>query len=329
MSAEWLRAVGGFNDIRIAGLVDIRPEAAEARAKEFGLNTDRVYTRLDQAIHDCRADAVFDVSVPSAHYVVTMTALKHRCHVLGEKPLADTLARARRMVEASRRARRIYAVIQNRRYEPGVRSVRAAIEAGHLGRVEEIHADFFLGPHMGGFRELMPHPLLMDMAIHTFDAARYLSATDPVAVYCHAFNPKRSWYRGAASAACVFEMTRGVTFTYRGSWCAEGLRTKWNSQWRLIGDRGTLTWDGDADIRVEVRRGRPPRGELYAPLRSIRVPRVKVEHEGHAGLIREFVDCVRAGRKPETIASDNIRSLAMVLAAVASAKSRRRVPVRW
>src|SRR5687767_2466091 len=111
MSAEWLRAAAGFEGIRIAGLVDIRREAAEARAKEFGLDPNRVYSRLDEAIRACRAQAVFDVSVPSAHYAVTMTALRHGCHVLGEKPLADTFARARRMVEASRRARKIYAVI--------------------------------------------------------------------------------------------------------------------------------------------------------------------------------------------------------------------------
>ena len=35
----------------------------------------------------------------------------------------------------------------------------------------------------------------------------------------------------------------------------------------------------------------------------------------HAGQIADFVDCVREGRTPETIASDNIKSLAMVFGA--------------
>lgn len=50
---------------------------------------------------------------------------------------------------------------------------------------------------------------------------------------------------------------------------------------------------------------------------------------GHPGLIREFVDCVKRGRKPETICTDNIKSLAMVFAAIDSAEKDRRVPVRW
>ena len=55
-------------------------------------------------------------------------------------------------------------------------------------------------PTSGGFREEMDSPLLVDMAIHTFDAARYVTGGDPVSVLCTEFNPPWSWYRGAASA---------------------------------------------------------------------------------------------------------------------------------
>ena len=60
--------------------------------------------------------------------------------------------------------------------------------------------EFFKAPHFGGFREEMAHPLLVDMAIHAFDAARYLLGADPVSVYCEAFNPAWSWYAGDAAA---------------------------------------------------------------------------------------------------------------------------------
>ena len=50
---------------------------------------------------------------------------------------------------------------------------------------------------------------------------------------------------------------------------------------------------------------------------------------GHAGLIDEFVDCVRRGRTPETVCTDNIKSLAMVFAAIESAKRGRRVAVKY
>ena len=62
-------------------------------------------------------------------------------------------------------------------------------QAGTLGPLTTLHSDFYIGAHFGGFREQMRHVLLLDMAIHTFDAARLLSGADPVAVYCQEWNP--------------------------------------------------------------------------------------------------------------------------------------------
>jgi predicted ABC-type sugar transport system permease subunit len=39
-------------------------------------------------------------------------------------------------------------------------------------------------------------------------------------------------------------MPGGAVVSYRGSWCAEGLRTSWEAAWRIVGERGTLTWGG-------------------------------------------------------------------------------------
>nr|NIP78096.1 gfo/Idh/MocA family oxidoreductase [Gemmatimonadota bacterium]NIQ52472.1 gfo/Idh/MocA family oxidoreductase [Gemmatimonadota bacterium]NIX43014.1 gfo/Idh/MocA family oxidoreductase [Gemmatimonadota bacterium]NIY07189.1 gfo/Idh/MocA family oxidoreductase [Gemmatimonadota bacterium] len=50
---------------------------------------------------------------------------------------------------------------------------------------------------------------------------------------------------------------------------------------------------------------------------------------GHASLIEEFVRSIRAGATPETICTDNVRSLAMVLGAVESAERGRRVEIEW
>lgn len=89
----------------------------------------------------------------------------------------------------------------------------------------------------------MDHPLIVDMAIHTFDQARFISGTDPISVYCHEYNPPGSWYKGNAAAICIFEMSDGSVFTYRGSWAAEGQNTSWESAWRVTGSEGTALWD--------------------------------------------------------------------------------------
>jgi predicted dehydrogenase len=50
---------------------------------------------------------------------------------------------------------------------------------------------------------------------------------------------------------------------------------------------------------------------------------------GHAGIIAEFVRCVRTGARPETHCADNIKSLAMVFGAIESAEQGRPVTIRW
>ena len=61
------------------------------------------------------------------------------------------------------------------------------------------------------------------------------------------------------------------------------------------------------------------------------VPLPELEHTGHAYLIRQFAEHVQSGGETELAcpAADNIKSLAMVLAAVDSAARGERVPVRW
>ncbi|HLM40214.1 MAG TPA: gfo/Idh/MocA family oxidoreductase, partial [Microvirga sp.] len=48
---------------------------------------------------------------------------------------------------------------------------------------------------------------------------------------------------------------------------------------------------------------------------------------GHEGVMRDFVEAVRTGATPETVNHENIKSLAMVIAAIESAKTRQRVTV--
>lgn len=327
MSAAWLQAARHVPGLEIVGLVDLNEAAAQARATEYAPQA-AVGVGLEALLDQTRPDLVFDCTVPEAHHGVTLTALRHGCHVLGEKPLADTLEHAREMVTAAKAADKLYAVIQNRRYDARVRRLRAFVASGALGPLTTMHSDFFLGAHFGGFRDRMEHPLVLDMAIHTFDMARFLTGADPVSVYCKEWNPRGSWYEHAASAVAVFELTGGLVYTYRGSWCAEGHNTSWEAEWRLIGERGSAKWDGFEQMEAQVVAERT--GFRYR-LQDLEIPPAApgAKNGGHQGLIHEFVDCVRTGTTPETAAADNIKSLAMVFAALESARQKREVAVEW
>lgn len=323
MGRAWCENLRACERVELAGWVDIRPGAAAEAAEALGVQVAHTGADLAAALAAVRPDFVVDVTVPEAHHDVTLAALAAGCHVLGEKPLADTMERARAMVAAAERAGRLYMVSQSRRYDARLWAFRQLI-AERLGALGILNADFYLAPHFGGFREAMPHPLLLDMAIHTFDAARYLSAADPVAVYCEAFNPPWSWYAGAASATAIFELSGGLRFTYRASWCSEGLPTSWEAEWRAVGARGTALWDGHGAPRAAVVAGD---AGFQRPAEEHRLAPEEGAPAGIAGSLRDFLRALDTGEAPMGECHDNIKSLAMVFAAIESAERGRRVPV--
>ncbi|WP_082352396.1 Gfo/Idh/MocA family protein [Rhizobium sp. AAP43] len=324
MAKGWLRAIQSSAEIQaavtIVGLVDINGETAVALVAEFGLENVVIGTSLADVLIETRADMLFDVVIPSARAEVVSTALRLGCHVLSEKPLAASLGEARDLLALAAAAGRVHAVVQNRRFISGVRRMRRVVQEGLIGELTAIHCDFFIGPHFGGFREAMDNVLLLDMAIHTFDAARFVSGKLPLSVYCVETNPSGSWYAHGAAANAIFRLSGDAVFTYRGSWCAEGRRTSWESNWRLVGSKGMLTWDGEDAFEATVAGDEPG---LLRGHHALVVPDAPDDEEthGHKSVLVDFIRAAQSGRAPETAAADNIRSLAMVFGAIESART--------
>jgi predicted dehydrogenase len=329
VSQLWFPAVGQKIDADIVGIVELDRECAGSAIERYELSCD-VYADLEQAVESADANLVVNLTPPRFHRAMVETALELGCDVLGEKPIALSLTDACALVVAADRAEKTYAVMQNQRYLPGIQTLRDRLAAGGIGVPTFFSVDVFAGLHSPGFREEMDSPLLLDMGIHTFDAVRFVAGVEPVAASCHEFNPPGSWYAGNAAAVCVFEFTDGSVLSYRGSWVAEGFTTPDAGLWRINGTLGTAIWDGEGSPICEV--GVPPpeprcsypvhRSEWHVSTQP--PPR---DRSGHAACIDAMLDALRDGRRPMTDCSDNVKSLAMVLAGIRSARERRRVEI--
>lgn len=322
MGRNWLRALGSYAEVELVGLVDLDPVAAAEALTGTGHVGVPVATTLTELAARVEPDFVLDVTVPAAHHQVTLEALRLGLPVLGEKPLADSLAQAVQLVAAAETYDRLFMVSQSRRYEPHLFAFRDRIR--ELGQLGILTAEFFRAPRFGGFRDAMAHPLVLDMAVHAFDTARFLTGSAPVAVYCEEFNPGWSWYAGDAAATAVFEFADGIRFTYTGSWCSDGLPTSWNASWRASGEGGTATWDGETAPLADrpTAPGQPLGDDVLR-----RLPAFLDGSSGIDAALREFVGALRSGTTPMGECHDNLASLAMVHAAIASADSGRRVLV--
>jgi predicted dehydrogenase len=310
MGRAWLRTVDESPLVELAGIVDLDLDAARAAAAALGRPDLPVGAGTAALASDVGAQAVINVTVPAAHHPVTTEALAAGLPVLGEKPVASTVAQGLSLAAAAELHGQLFMVSQSRRYNRHLFDAKRLSSA--VGRVGIVSAEFFKAPRFGGFRDAMDHPLLLDMAIHQFDMARFLLDADPVSVFCEEYNPSWSWYRGDAGSTAIFEMAGGERFVFTGSWCSPGQETSWNGSWRISGEHGTVLWDGDNE----------PVSSLAADAGDGEDPGLEI-----AGSLREFVAAVRTGTTPMGRVHQNIMSLAMVEAAILSAATGSRVSV--
>lgn len=310
MGRAWLRTVESSPLVELVGIVDLDLSAATEAAASLGRPGLPVAAGTAALTSDVGAQAVINVTVPAAHHPVTTEALAAGLPVLGEKPVASTVAQGLSLAAAAELHGQLFMVSQSRRYNKHLFSAKHL--SSTLGAVGIVSAEFFKAPHFGGFRDAMDHPLLLDMAIHQFDMARFLLDADPVSVFCEEYNPSWSWYRGDAGSTAIFEMTGGERFVFTGSWCSPGQETSWNASWRISGEHGTVLWDGDNE-----------------PVSSVPSHAGYSEDPGQeiAGSLRDFVSAVRTGSTPMGRVHQNIMSLAMVEAAILSASTGARVSV--
>lgn len=316
-----LRAEG----VEVAAVVDLQLDRAAAQIEKHQVAGAIAERDLPAALRNHRADFLIDLTIPAAHRDVTIAALEAGLHVIGEKPMAESLADARQMIAASEKSKKLYMVSQSRRWDVNHFAVAAARE-NVVGEFGEAYCDFFVGPHFGGFREQMRHVLILDMAIHQFDLARMFLGVDATAVYAESFNPAGSWFAHGASANALFEMENGKRFAFTGSWADLGMPTSWNGHWRFRGPRGTIVYERDQPPTAEIAAD-PGKPAFTWPTekRTLDVPPLK--RTGMHGALGEMLAFLRDGTVPQTECRRNFNSLAMVAAAIESAETGRRVAV--
>src|SRR4051794_16924904 len=144
MGRAWLTAVDESPLVTLAGIVDLDLAAARATGFDVPVATDVV-----ELARATGAEAVINVTVPAAHHEVTTAALYAGLPVLGEKPVADTVAQALSLAAASEVTGKLFMVSQSRRWNPQL--LRLKEMAGKLGAIGTVTTDFFRAPHFGGF----------------------------------------------------------------------------------------------------------------------------------------------------------------------------------
>lgn len=124
----------------LAAVVDPSP-ATQDIAAQFDAPW---FPDLDSCLHTTRPDGVIVATPNHLHAEQAITCIGHGLPVLVEKPIADTAAAAQTIVTASQDHDVPVLVGHHRRHNPLIKAAKSAIDAGELGKVVAVNAQFLL-----------------------------------------------------------------------------------------------------------------------------------------------------------------------------------------
>lgn len=328
MARNWIRRfLPNFaNRLEIVGLVDVNEQILAESGDFLGLASHHRFTDIGAAFDAVDADCCIIVIPPAFHKDAVMHAVRRRMPILSEKPIADTWEACRDIYLAVKEAGVKMQVIQNYRYNAPMLTMRQALREGNLGRINYIVGRFAADYREWGawgaiFRHEIRHALLIEGAVHHFDMLRNLSTGDCATIGGWEWNPAWSSSKGEFCNLYVARMTNGVRAAYEGSGTAAGEQNTWHEEYyRAECEDGAVTVGRDHVVRIHrFKRGRG--------LIAEEVPPVRPTYEGHNWLINEFLDWLDGGPTPATVIDDNIKSVAMVFAAIEASRTEQFVDV--
>ena len=177
ITIQHIRGYQKLPGVEIVAIAGPDVERCQAVAATYGI--PRVFADYrDMLALDL--DAV-SIGVPNKYHApMTIDAIAAGCHVLCEKPLANTVAEAERMVEAARGSDRVLMVAFNRRYLPNSLTLKRLIDAGTLGPIYHAKTGWTRRTGIPGFggwfttKSLSGGGPLIDLGVHMLDLSLYM-----------------------------------------------------------------------------------------------------------------------------------------------------------
>jgi predicted dehydrogenase len=120
-----------FKGIRVLACADLNPEAARAKAKEYGVKAQTV----EELLANDELDVIVNLTIPDAHFAVSKAILQAGKHVYSEKPLTVTLAEGKELQALGREKNLAIGCAPDTFLGGAHQLARAYIDEGKVGRI--------------------------------------------------------------------------------------------------------------------------------------------------------------------------------------------------
>lgn len=170
--------MAGHAKSTLVAVSDVNMAAAETLAAKYGAQA----RSTDDILGDASIDAVLIATSTDTHSNLIEAATSAGKAVLCEKPVDLSLARARDCLAKVKATGRPVMIGFNRRFDPSFSALKAAYDAGDIGKAELLSITSFdpAPPPVSYIK--VSGGLYRDMAIHDFDTAQWLMGGLPASV---------------------------------------------------------------------------------------------------------------------------------------------------
>jgi 1,5-anhydro-D-fructose reductase (1,5-anhydro-D-mannitol-forming) len=313
-------AIKALPDARVVSLYSSDPDRGRRYAEENGIHG--CHSSLDAFLADPEVEAVYIGSRNDHHREQAVAAARAGKHVLCDKPLALTVADAREMVAAAAAAGVQFGVNHHIRSHTANRKLRELLRAGAIGKPVAARARFagWLAEHWRGWRNDNPAAgagVIFDLTVHTADTLRFVLDDEVEEVAAMTVNQGMTAPGIEDGVMGVMRLRSGILAEFHDAFTVPhdvtGLQ--------ILGTEGSLYAD---DNLTQAPSGRLT---LRRDGHTTEVP-VGPTEDPYQHLLRELNQAIRGAGQPFCTGQDGVKSLAIAVAALESARTRGTVKVQ-
>ncbi len=317
--ARAARAIPGVDVVAVYG----QNAAKAARlADAYG---GRAYDRLEAFLDHRPMDLVAIGSPSSLHAEQGIAAAERGLHVLTEKPLDISAARADALIDAADRSNVKLGVFFQDRLKPDVVRMKRLVDAGAIGRpiLASGHVkwyrppEYYGGSRWRGRRAFDGGGAVINQAIHTLDLL--LHVVGPIAVVDARASTGLHRIEVEDTLVATIEFANGALGVFEAS---TAVYPGYPRRVEVTGTNGTIVLEHDRLLRVDLVDAAghvPPKEDRAAESAQNAASPIVSDATPHRRVLEDFIEAIRTGRPPACDGREGRRSVAVVDALYESA----------
>ena len=297
MGENHVRVYHKMEEANLIAVSDVSERALKKIEKKYGA---KGYTEYVDLLQNPDIEVV-SVCVPTTfHHAVVMEAIKHKKHILVEKPIAFTLNEAEEMISAAKEAGVILSTGHVERFNPAVQKAKELIDDGVIGDIVSAFAKR-VGPLPPRIKDV---GVSIDLAIHDLDIMNYLFEENVTQVY-GTMNSSFDDSEFEDHAEIMVSFENESTGIIEVNWLTPYKRR----ELELTGTAGIISVDY---IKQSI--------EVYGKFAQD----IQIKHEEPLKCeLKSFLNTVVEEKEPIITGEDGLKALKMVIAANKSSKAHR------